>query len=128
MDKSSGVKGKGASGSTGGDSGDLYIKINILPDPRFERKDNDLFTTIETDLYTAVLGGKLTVETLKGQVNIGIPQGTQSGKTFRLKNMGMPDYKHALVNGDLLVKVQVNIPASLQPEERKLFEKLRDKA
>ena len=122
------VKGKGASGSTGGVSGDLYIKINILPDPRFERKDNDLFTTIETDLYTAVLGGKLTVETLKGQVNIGIPPGTQSGKTFRLKNMGMPDYKHALVNGDLLVKVQVNIPASLQPEERKLFEKLRDKA
>jgi curved DNA-binding protein len=122
------VKGKGGEGSSGGQSGDLYIKVNILPDPRFERKENDLFTTVETDLYTAVLGGKIVVDTLKGPVNISIPPGTQSGKTFRLKNMGMPDYKHDVVNGNLYVKVHIRIPVKLKPEERKLFEKLRDQA
>ncbi|MCK4569293.1 MAG: J domain-containing protein [Bacteroidales bacterium] len=120
------VKGKGGSGTTGGQSGDLYIMINILPDPRFKRKKNDLFTTVETDLYTAVLGGKLSVETLKGPVNITVPAGTQNGKTFRLKNMGMPDYSHAIVDGDLFIKVYIKIPEKLKPEEKVLFEKLRD--
>lgn len=120
------VKGKGGSGSSGAQSGDLYIDINILPDPRFTRKDNDLYTTVETDLYTAVLGGKLTVETLKGPVNINIPAGTQNGKTFRIRNMGMPDYSHSVVNGNLFVKVYIKIPEKLKPEEKALFEKLRD--
>lgn len=120
------VRGKGGSGDSGGQSGDLYINVNILPDPRFKRKGNDLYTTVETDLYTAVLGGKIAAETLKGQVNINIPAGTQNGKSFRLKNMGMPDYKHSLVNGDLFVKVKIKIPTQLKPEERKLFESLRD--
>ncbi len=120
------VKGKGGSGNSGGQSGDLYIQINILPDPRFKRKENDLYTTIETDLYTAVLGGKQTVETMKGPVNINIPAGTQNGKSFRLKNMGMPDYAHAVVSGDLMVKVRIKIPQKLKPEEKALFEKLRD--
>jgi curved DNA-binding protein len=119
------VRGKGAAGSSAGQSGDLYIKLNILPDPRFKRKENDLFTTVESDLYTAVLGGKLTVETMKGPVNIKVPAGTQNGKTFRLKNMGMPDYSHAVVNGDLYVKLSITIPDKLKPEEKALFEKLR---
>jgi len=121
------VKGKGGSGAAGGQQGDLYIMINILPDPRFKRRKNDLFTTVETDLYTAVLGGKLTVETMKGQVTISVPAGTQNGKVFRLKNMGMPDYGHAAVNGNLFVKVNIKIPDKLRPEEKTLFEKLRDK-
>ena len=119
------VKGKGGAGSTMSYSGDLYIQINILPDPRFKRKDNDLFTTVESDLYTAVLGGKLTVETMKGPVKISVPAGTQNGKTFRLKNMGMPDYTHSVVNGDLLIKLSIRIPEKLKPEEKALFEKLR---
>jgi len=119
------VKGKGGTATSGGRSGDLYIQIIILPDPRFKRKENDLFTTVETDLYTAVLGGKQTVESLKGPVNIKIPPGTQNGKTFRLKNMGMPDYTHAVVSGDLFVKVNIRIPQKLKPEEKALFEKLR---
>jgi len=121
------VRGKGGSGASGGQQGDLYIMINILPDPRFKRRGNDLFTTVETDLYTAVLGGKLTVETMKGPVTITVPTGTQNGKTFRLKNMGMPDYAHAAVNGNLFVKVYIKIPDKLRPEEKTLFEKLRDK-
>jgi len=121
------VRGKGGSGASGGQQGDLYIMINILPDPRFKRRENDLFTTVETDLYTAVLGGKLTVETMKGPVTITVPTGTQNEKTFRLKNMGMPDYAHAAVNGNLFVKVYIKIPDKLKPEERTLFEKLRDK-
>jgi len=119
------VKGKGGSAASGGKSGDLYIQIIVLPDPRFKREGNDLFTTIETDLYTAVLGGKISAETLKGSVNISIPAGTQNGKTFRLKNMGMPDYAHAVVSGNLFVKVHIRIPDKLKPEERALFEKLR---
>jgi curved DNA-binding protein len=122
------VRGKGARGNQGGQSGDLYIMISILPDPRFTRKENDLFTTVETDLYTAVLGGKVNVQTLKGPVSISIPPGTQNGKTFRLKNMGMPDYRHDYVNGDLYVKVKVAIPTKLKPEEKMLFEKLRGQA
>lgn len=120
------VKGKGGTSSSGGQSGDLYIEVIILPDPRFKRDGNNLHTTIDIDLYTAVLGGKVTVETLKGQVNINIPQGTQNGKIFRLKNMGMPDYSHSVVNGDLFVKVHIRIPEKLKPEERALFEKLRN--
>jgi curved DNA-binding protein len=121
------VKGKGGSGASGGQRGDLYLQVNILPDPRFKRKGNDLFTTVEADLYTAVLGGKLSVDTLKGAVNINVPTGTQNGKTLRLKNMGMPDYSHSVVNGDLFVKIHVKIPDQLKPEEKTLFEKLRDK-
>ncbi len=120
------VRGKGGAGHRGGQHGDLYIRIGILPDPRFKRKDNDLFTTVVIDLYTAVLGGKAMVDTLKGKVNITIPPGTQHGKTFRLRNMGMPDYKHSTVNGDLFVKVAIRIPQKLKPEERALFERLRD--
>jgi curved DNA-binding protein len=120
------VRGKGGSGTSGGQHGDLYIEVGILPDPRFKRKGNDLFTTVEVDLYTAVLGGKISVETLRGQVNINIPAGTQSGKTFRLRNMGMPDYEHTAVNGDLFVKIAIRIPEKLKPEERALFERLRD--
>jgi curved DNA-binding protein len=119
------VKGKGGSGASGGQSGDLYIQISILPDPRFKRDENNLFTTLETELYSAVLGGKQAVETLKGPVNINIPAGTQNGKTFRLKNMGMPEYSHAGVSGDLFVKVNVVVPEKLKPEEKALFEKLR---
>ena len=119
------VKGKGGRGSAGGQSGDLYLLINILPDPRFKRKRADLYTTVDIDLYTAVLGGKLTVETLKGPVNITIPQGTQNTKTFRLKNMGMPKYGQSGISGDMFVKIHVEIPAKLNSEEKNMFEKLR---
>jgi len=120
------VKGKGGSSAAGGSSGDLYIQVVVLPDPRFKREGNNLYTTIEADLYTAVLGGKVGVDTIKGTVSINIPAGTQNGKTLRLKNMGMPDYSHPVVTGDLFVKVHIRIPKKLKPEERALFEKLRD--
>ncbi len=120
------VKGKGGKGSAGGQSGDLYLLINILPDPRFKRKQTDLYTTVDVDLYTAVLGGKLNVETLKGPVNITIPPGTQNTKTFRLKNMGMPKYRQSGITGDMFVKIHVEIPSKLNSEEKNMFEKLRN--
>ncbi len=119
------VKGKGGRGPAGGQSGDLYLLISILPDPRFKRKQTDLYTTVDIDLYTAVLGGKLKVETLKGPVNIAIPQGTQSTKSFRLRNMGMPKYRQSGVFGDMFVKIHVEIPSKLSPEQKSMFEKLR---
>ena len=120
------VKGKGGRGSAGGQSGDLYLLINILPDPRFKRKQTDLFTTVDIDLYTAVLGGKHKVETLKGPVNITIPPGTQNSKTFRLGNMGMPRYRQSGITGDMFVKIHVEIPSKLNSEEKNMFEKLRN--
>ncbi len=119
------VKGKGGRGSAGGQSGDLYLLINILPDPRFKRKQTDLYTTVDIDLYTAVLGGKHKVETLKGPVSITIPPGTQNAKTFRLKNMGMPKYRQSGISGDMFVKIHVEIPVKLNSEEKNMFEKLR---
>ncbi len=119
------IKGKGRPGVNGGPKGDLYIKLRIQPDPRFERKGNDLWVTKTVDLYTAILGGKIEVPTLSGSVKMNIPKGTDNGKTLRLKGKGMPIYGTQSF-GDLLVKIQVALPKNLSAEEEELFKKLRD--
>ena len=120
------VKGKGARGTGGGSSGDLYIQIRVLPNPLFKREGDNLTKTKNIDLYTAVLGGKTEVQTFKGKLHMNIPAGTQSGQTLRLRGYGMPVYGESNRYGDLLVKVHVTIPKTLTEEQRKLFERLRD--
>ncbi|MFC2106927.1 DnaJ C-terminal domain-containing protein [Bacteroidota bacterium] len=120
------LKGKGAKGSGGAQSGHLYIKVEIKTDPDFERKGDDLYTTVDVDLYKAVLGGKQTVKTLGGNLNINLPKDSQNGKVVRLKNKGMPHYNKAEKFGDLYVKINIILPQNLSDKETELFEELRN--
>jgi curved DNA-binding protein len=120
------VRGQGSKGSGGGPPGDLYLSIQVTKDPNFEIEGDDLKTTAPIDLYTAILGGSVEVRTLKGVLKLKIPPETQNGKTFRLKNQGMPKRGQLDVFGDLYVAVKVSLPQRLSPEERELFQDLRD--
>jgi curved DNA-binding protein len=117
------IKGKGKDLSDG-TRGDLLLKISVLSHPKFIREGKDLHTDLGINLYTAVLGGKVEVKTLKEPTIITIPPCTPNGHTFRLKNLGMPDYEKPEEMGDLYVKIYVIIPTKLTPEERALFERL----
>ena len=120
------VSGKGGPGIAGGQKGDLYITVKVYPHPLFERKGDDLYTDVKVDLYTAVLGGKVEVNTFKGKVKVDIAPGTNPGKVLKLKGLGMPNYKHPGTHGDLYVKINVEIPKDLTDKEIELFKKLRD--
>ena len=119
------LKGMGASSPLKGPNGDLYIHLKISPHAKFSRKDNDLHTTLNINFYTAILGGKVEVPTLRGPKMVKVPQGTESGKLLKLKGLGMPDFKQPDQYGDLLVKVVYSLPKNLSAEEIELFEKLR---
>lgn len=110
----------------GGQKSDLYLVIKVADDPRYKRKKNDLFTDVDIDLYTAVLGGEVKVPTLSGIVVLSIPSGTQSGQTFRLTGRGMPHLKNPKSFGDMFVKVKVQIPSNLTTEEKDLFIELKE--
>ena len=103
---------------------DLYLVIEVADDPRYKRKKNNLYTDVEADLYTAVLGGEIKVPTLSGNVVLSIPSGTQPGQTFRLSGRGMPQLKNPKKSGDLYVKVNIRIPRNLSSEEKELFSEL----
>mgnify|MGYP000648564299 CR=1 FL=1 len=119
------MAGEGAPSPNGGQPGDLYLRVRIAPHPRFERRGDDLYTTVPVDLYTAVLGGKVRVETLAGPVMLTIPPGTQNGQTFRLRGKGMPKLRQEGKYGDLYARVEVRLPTHLTPRQRELFEELR---
>lgn len=104
---------------------DLYLVIQVADDPRYERKKNNLYTDMDIDLYTAILGGEIKVPTLSGNIVLSIPQGTQPGQTFRLSGRGMPQLKKSKKTGDLFVKVNIRIPRELSPKEKELFTELK---
>jgi curved DNA-binding protein len=108
----------------GGPKGDLYILVQVADDPRFTREGNDLHTEVEIDLYTAILGGEVTVPTLSGSVVLTIPAGTQPGATFRLGGRGMPQVRHPEQHGDLFVHAKVKLPRRLSDAQRDLFQQL----
>jgi curved DNA-binding protein len=118
------LKGHGAPGVNGGPNGDLYITFHIKDDPQFKRSGNDLHTTSEIDLYTAVLGGETTIDTLGGKVKLKIAPGTQNGSKVRLKEKGFPVYKKEGQFGDLYITYHVKIPVKLSEQEKKLFTEL----
>jgi len=117
--------GHGGGSMVGGPAGDLYLRVNVLPDPRFERKGDDLHTTVSTDLYTMVLGGEVQVPTFTGEVALTIPAGTQNGRTFRLRGKGMPHLQQPDQHGDLYARIETRLPARLSSRQRELFEELR---
>lgn len=120
------LKGYGNSGFNGGPNGDLYITFNISQDSKFERMGNDLKTKVIIDLYTAVLGGEVQVETLNGNVNLKIKPETQNGTTVRLKGKGFPIYKKEDSFGDLYVTYDIKIPTNLTEKQKELFEQLKN--
>lgn len=119
------VRMKGAAGSAYGQPQDLYLVVEVLSDPRFERKEDDLYTDVSIDLYTAVLGGQVKVPTLTGEVLLTIPEGTQPGQTFRLAGRGMPRRSDTNSHGDLYARIKVTLPRKLTPRQKTLFEELR---
>jgi curved DNA-binding protein len=120
------LKGHGNPGANGGPSGDLYITFNIPVDPDFERVGDDLKTKVVIDLYTAVLGGDVKVNTLDGSVNLKVKPETQSGMTVRLKGKGFPVYKKEGEHGDLFVTYEVKLPTNLTDKQKDLFEQLKN--
>ncbi len=121
------IKGKGGSGGKNGERGDIYVNVNVSTHPYFERKENDLYCEITVDLYTAILGGKATVRTLKGDIQITVPKETDNGKALRLKGLGMPKYGNATDFGDMYAKVKLQLPKNLSKEELDLFQQLQNK-
>lgn len=120
------LRGHGNPGVNGGPNGDLYITFNIAPDSRFERIGDDLRTKVSVDLYTAILGGDVKVETLQGAVNLKVKPETQNGTTVRLKGKGFPVYKKEGQYGDLFVTYEVKLPTNLSAEQKEIFEKLKN--
>lgn len=118
------LNGYGTPGINGGPAGDLYITFKIADDPQFKRLGNDLYTTANIDLYTAVLGGEATVDTLEGKIKLKVPSGTQNGSKVRVKGKGFPVYKREGEKGDLYVNFHVLIPQHLTEKERALFTQL----
>ncbi|PIF46876.1 curved DNA-binding protein [Chryseobacterium sp. 52] len=120
------LKGHGSPGFNGGPNGDLYITFNIPVDPDFERIGDDLKTKVSIDLYTAVLGGDVKVNTLDGSVNLKVKSETQNGTTVRLKGKGFPVYKKEGQSGDLFVTYEVKLPTDLTDKQKELFEQLKN--
>ena len=118
------VAGEGQAGSGGGPRGDLFLVIGVKPDPLFERRGDDLFSEIDVDLVTAILGGEVAVATPDGRkLVLTVPQETQNGRLFRLANKGMPRLRGE-GNGNFFARVKVVLPMGLNDDERGLFEQL----
>lgn len=118
------LAGYGQPGVNGGPNGDLYITFVIEDDPEFKRLGNDLYTSVHVGLYTAVLGGEMTVNTLDGQVKMKVKPGTQPEAKVRLKGKGFPVYKKDDQFGDLIVTMNVEVPKNLSSKEQELFVEL----
>ena len=119
------LTGQGEATAPGGQSGDLYLKIEVLPHATFQRDGDDLKVNVPVDLYTAILGGKISVPTMDRPVELTIPAETANGKVFRLRGLGMPLLKKPDEHGNLYVTIQVQLPGKLSPAEIELFQKLR---
>ena len=118
------LKGYGSKGVNGGPDGDLYITFSIVNDPLFKRAGNDLYSTVNLDLYTAILGGEITFDTLNGKIKLKINPETQNGTKIRVKGKGFPVYKKEGQSGDLYVTYLIQIPTNLTEKQKELFAEL----
>lgn len=119
------LSGQVNSGAPNVSAGDLYLKINVLPHATFTRDGDDLRIKLPVDLYTAVLGGEANVPTMGKSQRLTIPEGTDSGKQIRLKDMGMPKLKNPKEHGDLYVTVEISVPKNLSKIEKDKFKELK---
>lgn len=117
------LSGQGGQGTGGGASGDLLLRIDIKPHPKFELKGRDLYTELAITPWEAALGAQIDVETLAGPVTLKVPPGSQSGQKLRLRAKGMPNPKGP--QGDLYVVMQIKVPKRPSGREKELFEELK---
>lgn len=120
------IRGYGGEGLNGGPNGDLYLTFVLNNDTGFVRSGDDLHTKVNLDLYTAILGGEITVPTMEGKVKLKINPGTQNDTKVRLKGKGFPVYKQEGKFGDLYVTYKVEIPKQLSENELALFKQLSE--
>jgi curved DNA-binding protein len=118
------IAGHGGPGINGGPNGDLYITFLIANHPKFKRLGNDLYTKADLDLYTAVLGGEITIDTLNAKVKLKVKPETQNGSKIKLKGKGFPVYKKDGQFGDLYVTYSIVVPRNLTEKQKKLFTEL----
>jgi curved DNA-binding protein len=118
------IAGHGGQGINGGPNGDLYLTFLINNHPRFKRLGDNLYTTVELDLYTAVLGGEITVDTLDGKVKLKVKPETQNGTKIKLRGKGFPVYKNEGQFGDLLITYVIKVPTNLTEKQKSLFTEL----
>jgi len=119
------VTGQGALGVNGGPNGDLYITFSIKNDTKFKREGSSLYATADIDLYTALLGGEVMVDTFNGKVKLKVSPETQSGTKVKLKGKGFPVYKKENEFGDLFITYQVMLPKTLSEKEKELLTELQ---
>lgn len=119
------IKGKGGHGLNGGPNGDLYIKFIVNNHTQFKRDGNNLYSTVDLDLYTAILGGEIQVDTFDGKVKLKVKPETQSGSKIKLKGKGFPVYKKDGEFGDLIITYNVTTPKNLSEREKELFKELQ---
>ena len=118
------ISGHGGPGVNGGPNGDLYITFSIPNHSTFKRLGDNLYATIDLDLYTAVLGGEIILDTLNGKVKLKVKPETQNGSKVKLKGKGFPLYKNEGQFGDLLVTFSIKIPTNLTDRQKELFTQL----
>lgn len=120
------IAGEGGPGIGGGRRGDLYLVVTVAPHERFERKGDDLHTSVPVDLFTLLLGGDIRLTMLNGKaVTLRVPEGTQNGKLMRLSGQGLPRRKSPGTNGDLYVKLEAVLPTKLNERQRALIAELQ---
>jgi curved DNA-binding protein len=118
------LSGQGAGGSAR--SGDLFLKIKVLPHGKFRREGDHLYIDQPVDFFTALLGGEVTVATIDKTVKLTVPPETDSGRIFRLKGLGMPKLSQPGKRGDLFAVLEVQVPKNLTPEQREQFKALQE--
>ncbi|WP_035648900.1 DnaJ C-terminal domain-containing protein [Flavobacterium sp. ASV13] len=118
------IPGHGGAGVNGGPNGDLYITFLIENNSDFKRDGNNLYSNVDLDLYTAILGGEISIKTFDGKVKIKVPAETQTGTKVKLKGKGFPVYKKDNQFGDLYVTYNLKIPTKLSEKEKELFAEL----
>lgn len=118
------IKNHGGEGIHGGPKGDLNITFSIINRTRFKRDEDNLYLTVELDLYTALLGGEVVVDTFDGKAKLKVKPETQNGTQVKLKGKGFPVYKKEGQFGDLYITYQIKMPTKLSSKEKKLFEEL----
>ena len=118
------IPGHGTPGVNGGPNGDLLITFSISLNPDFKRDGNNLYSNKEIDLYTAMIGGDVIVNTFDGKVKLKVPPETQTGTKVKLKGKGFPIYKKEEHFGDLYITYHIKLPVSLTDKEKELFTEL----
>lgn len=118
------IPNHGSPGANGGPNGDLFITFKIANDPKFKRDKSNLYSTQDLDLYTALLGGEVVVDTFDGQVKVKVAPETQTGTKVKLKGKGFPVYKKADQFGDLYITFNVKLPTNLSDKQKELFREI----